>query len=68
MSCHHESDLIMDVFFSGKYTIHLGLQGSNLAPCTNEALDSALDTVGDKMKAAGYDTHLIGMLYPLHDQ
>ena len=57
-------DLYWTIFhfsiFVGRYTIHLGLQGSNLSPCTNQPLDSALDTVGDKMKHAGNDTHLIG--------
>jgi len=47
-------------FLSGKYSIHLGLHDSNLPACTNEELNSTLDTVADKMKQEGYTTHMIG--------
>ena len=37
----------------------MGLQNSNLPGCMSESLNTSLETVGDKMRAEGYKTHLI---------
>ena len=45
---------------AGECGINMGLQNSNLPGCTSESLNTSLETVGDKMRAEGFKTHLIG--------
>ncbi|KAF6030381.1 ARSJ [Bugula neritina] len=47
-------------FLTGRYSIHLGLQGSNLAECTKEGVPLEYRTIANEMKDRGYATHMIG--------
>lgn len=50
------------VCISGRYSIHLGLQGSNLAECTKEGVPLEYRTIANEMKDRGYATHMIGRI------
>ncbi|XP_067939280.1 arylsulfatase B-like [Watersipora subatra] len=45
---------------SGRYQIHTGLQNGVIWPCMPSGLPLEDPTLADKLKAAGYSTHMIG--------
>ena len=45
---------------SGRYQIHTGLQHASIGPCLPFGLPEEIPTLADRLRTAGYATHMVG--------